>query len=377
MPLSGAGLCEADSMTPRSAPSERVKNATAGVGNTPSLSTSTPAPASPATTAASRNSPEARGSRPTTAIGRPRPATLSEKAPTSPSTRAAATDRPSASGAVRSRLATPRTPSVPKRRPNDVTPRRQQLIRRVAAHHEAIRTGGPGHPPCRADDEDPSTIDEPGDRMIAMIHVIAARARWSALAVLRSLAGLLEAVLLPLLDARVAGEEPGALQRRTVVDVDGLQGARDAETQSTRLAGDAAAAHAGDDVELALGAQHHERLVHDLLVHLVGEVLLERTAVDLPLAGARDDADARDGLLAAAGAGGRTGRDRLLAELFLGHLWGLGGVLRRNVVGVRVVLGALSGLLDAGGLGHCYPRFLLAGAGGDDPIVGAPAARAA
>src|SRR5216117_2841410 len=36
----------------------------------PSLSTSTPALASPATTAASRNSPEARGSRPTTATGR-------------------------------------------------------------------------------------------------------------------------------------------------------------------------------------------------------------------------------------------------------------------------------------------------------------------
>src|SRR5579871_5056857 len=36
---------------------------------TPSRSTSTPEPASPATTAASRNSPEARGSRPTTATG--------------------------------------------------------------------------------------------------------------------------------------------------------------------------------------------------------------------------------------------------------------------------------------------------------------------
>jgi len=45
-----------------------------GVGMTPSLSTSTPALASPATTAASRNSPEARGSRPTTATGaRPGP----------------------------------------------------------------------------------------------------------------------------------------------------------------------------------------------------------------------------------------------------------------------------------------------------------------
>ena len=43
----------------------------ASVGMTPRRSTSTPAPARPATTAASRNSPEARGSRPTTATRRP------------------------------------------------------------------------------------------------------------------------------------------------------------------------------------------------------------------------------------------------------------------------------------------------------------------
>ncbi len=70
MPLSGIGLWDAESITPRSAPSFSVRNATAGVGSTPSSSTSTPADASPATTAASRNSPEIRVSRPTTANGR-------------------------------------------------------------------------------------------------------------------------------------------------------------------------------------------------------------------------------------------------------------------------------------------------------------------
>ena len=50
-----------------------------------------------------------------------------------------------------------------------------------------------------------------------------------------------------------------------------------------------------------------ERLVDDLLVHLVREVVVQRAAVDGPLAGAGDDAHAGDGLLAAAGR--RGGRD--------------------------------------------------------------------
>ena len=70
MPLSGMALCEAESITPRSAPSSAVSQATPGVGSSPSRSTSTPAEASPATTAASRNWPEIRVSRPTTATGR-------------------------------------------------------------------------------------------------------------------------------------------------------------------------------------------------------------------------------------------------------------------------------------------------------------------
>ena len=70
MPLSGIGLWLAESMTPRSTPQRPTRWATAGVGSTPTRTTSTPALASPATTAASRNSPLARGSRPTMARGR-------------------------------------------------------------------------------------------------------------------------------------------------------------------------------------------------------------------------------------------------------------------------------------------------------------------
>ena len=116
IPLSGAGLWLADSITPSSAPRSRVRNATAGVGITPSRSTSTPDPARPATTAASRNSPEARGSRPTTASGRRPAASLAWNAPQSCSTVAAARDTSSASWLVRSSPATPRTPSVPNSR---------------------------------------------------------------------------------------------------------------------------------------------------------------------------------------------------------------------------------------------------------------------
>ena len=91
------------------------------------------------------------------------------------------------------------------------------------------------------------------------------------------------------------------------------------------------------DVEAALELQLGERLVGDLLVQLVGEVVLQRAAVDGPLAGARDEADARDGFLAATGrAGGLDGG-------------GAGrGVSRRVALGgVGDALGVgLEGLLD-------------------------------
>ena len=60
MPLSGMALCEAESMTPRSAPRSAVRNAMAGVGRMPASRTSTPAEASPAI-------PRRRGTPPTRA----------------------------------------------------------------------------------------------------------------------------------------------------------------------------------------------------------------------------------------------------------------------------------------------------------------------
>src|SRR5690606_41485790 len=65
------------------------------------------------------------------------------------------------------------------------------------------------------------------------------------------------------------------------------------------LAGDAAAVDTGDDVEAALEVEQREGRVHHLLVELVGEVVLQRAAVDAPLAGPGDESDARNRFLAA------------------------------------------------------------------------------
>src|SRR6266571_2164251 len=253
-------------MTPSSVPRSAVRYATAGVGATPSLSTSTPALASPATTAASRNSPDARGSRPTTAAGL-RPASRAPaKAPMPLRTSAAAAARSMASLAVRSRPAMPRTPSVPNSRPTECP-----LVFRCLAPPD----GG------------------------------------LALRVLRRLARLLEAVLLAFLYPGIPGQETCSLESLPVLRVDEGQRPRDPEPQRACLASDAAAGDPGHHVELVLGTERHERLADELLVHLVREVVLQRPVVDPPLPGPGQDTNPRDGLLAAAGAHRVAGHHRL------------------------------------------------------------------
>src|SRR5690349_24289001 len=110
------------------------------------------------------------------------------------------------------------------------------------------------------------------------------RERWSALRVLRSLPGLLQAVLLSLLDAGIPGQEARPLQGNPVLRVDQREGTRDPQPQRPRLAGDPAAGDAGDHIELTLGAEGHERLTDELLVDLVREEVLQRPLVDAPLA---------------------------------------------------------------------------------------------
>src|SRR6266699_1315322 len=329
IPLSLAGLWLAEMTTPNAASRAPVRYATPGVGRTPSLSTSTPELASPATTAASRNSPEARGSRPTSANGRPAALTP----PPGPSTAAAATLRSMASRAVRSQPATPRTPSVPKRRcrcpPSLISLPLVALLCTYGLCPYGLCTYALAGP-----------RQAPSERRLP-------------LGVLRCLTGLLQAVLLPLLYPRVPGQETCLLQRRAVLRVHQGQRPGHAEAQRARLPGDAAAGNPGHHIELALRAEGHERLADQLLVHLVREVHVERPAIDQPLARAREDADPGDGLLAAAGARRVTGHHRAPCDgPPRSVLRGFCRVLRRDVR-AELVAGELSDfgvVLDAGGV---------------------------
>src|SRR6478609_2672369 len=293
MPLSGIALCEAEITTPRSAPISTVRNATAGVGNTPSSSTSTPAEARPAATAASSISPLARGSRPMTAVGlAPETASAARAAM---STRAAEVARRSASSGVRSALARPRTPSVPKSRGT------------------------------------------------------------SALGVLRRLPGLLQAVLLALLRPGVTGEESGLLEGGPVGLVQLDQRAGNAQPQRTGLAGDAAAAEAGVDVVDLRLLESDQRLLDQLLVHLVREVGLQGAAVQGELAGAGNQADADHGFLAAAdGLHRPVDSDGHGDRRNDGGHGVVGGVIGGGVVGGVCTDGVVSSVCNDGVVGDVY-----------------------
>src|ERR1700691_663100 len=86
------------------------------------------------------------------------------------------------------------------------------------------------------------------------------------LRVLRSLARLLETVLLGLFLARVTRQESGLLQGRSNGLVDLEEGTRDAEAQGAGLAGHAAAFDGGVDVVGLLRVDEAKRFHHHLAV---------------------------------------------------------------------------------------------------------------
>ena len=81
-----------------------------------------------------------------------------------------------------------------------------------------------------------------------------------------------------------------------------------------------------EDVVGAVELEDLQRLVDQLLVDLVGEVRVQRAAVDGPLAGAGNDPDPGDGLLAPAGRPARGGGRRLAHGGASRGGLGLGGV---------------------------------------------------
>src|SRR5271166_5373881 len=193
------------------------------------------------------------------------------------------------------------------------------------------------------------------------------RERTLPLGVLGRLPGLLQAVLLALLDPGVPGHEPGLLQGWAVLRIDEDERPGHAEAQRARLPGDAAARDPRHHVELALGAECHERLVDELLMHLVREVHIERPAVDQPLAGPGKDADPGDRLFAPTGARRIPGHHRASCHGPRRSVRsGLCGVLRRRVravLVVRVVRDVVDvGTAYASGLSHALPRASFSGA---------------
>ena len=115
--------------------------------------------------------------------------------------------------------------------------------------------------------------------------------------------------------------------------------------------------HAHEHVIGAVELEDGQGLTHDLLVHLVGEVLLQGAAVDRPLAGARNNPDAGDGLLAATGTGPRSRSGGLARSLGTRR----GGRGLRGVLGDRRVVG-VSAEVDVGFVGrlaHYWATWLI------------------
>src|SRR5690606_13969709 len=91
-----------------------------------------------------------------------------------------------------------------------------------------------------------------------------------------------------------------------------------------------------DDVVRTLKVQHLERVVDQLLVQLVREVVLEGTAVDRDGAGAGDQTHAGDGLLATTDGSAGDVENRTGSRLGRNCLGARGRVVLRSFVGFDV-----------------------------------------
>src|SRR5215211_7468200 len=253
----------------------------------------------PAARADSNIGPDSRVSRTITTCGR--------------STRvsaAAARPRATASSGVRSSPTGPRTPSVP----NSL---------RFAVREAGSIGGAPNAGPS-------------------------AGAATSALRELRTLAGLLETRLAPLLAARVARQQPSALELPSQLRIDLAQGPRDAVTHRPGLAGDAPAVYADAHVHVALVSGGDQGLSRHRLVEGARKVLVELAPVDLEAAAPGQHDHTGDRALALPGGLDPyvalerdrrfAGRRRLLAGLLGGRR-----LAPRPLLGFGLAAGALLG----------------------------------
>src|SRR5207244_8727370 len=109
------------------------------------------------------------------------------------------------------------------------------------------------------------------------------------------------AVLLALDHARVAGEEPAALERAAQIGLKIHQRLGDAVAHRAGLAREPAARDRADDVVLAVAVGRDQRLLDQHAQHRPREINLQHAGIDLDLAGTRPDPDARHRVLAFAG----------------------------------------------------------------------------
>src|ERR1035437_593892 len=123
-----------------------------------------------------------------------------------------------------------------------------------------------------------------------------------SLGVLRGFAGSLEAVLLSLLHARVAGQKPGLTQGKAVaLRIELKQSSSDAVADRPGLTGYAAALDLDLSIERALGPGDAERQAHVGFVDGVAEMSFEGSIVDDDRTRAGDEPHPRDRGLAAPG----------------------------------------------------------------------------
>src|SRR5260221_7789504 len=127
------------------------------------------------------------------------------------------------------------------------------------------------------------------------------RAKRLALRELEAAAGFRAAVLLTLDGTAVAGQEAFMLQGTAQAWLVIGQGLADAMTDRTGLAGETAADHRANDIELADAIDDAEGLVDDHPQHRTGEIGRHVATIDGDLAAARLNPDAGDGVLALAG----------------------------------------------------------------------------
>src|SRR3954464_1272245 len=121
-----------------------------------------------------------------------------------------------------------------------------------------------------------------------------------ALRELEASAGFLLAVLFPLDDTRVAGEEALALQRRPQIRLVIGERLGEAVTHRPRLAGEPAAGDRDGEIVLPMALRDCERLLQDHAQHGPGKIDLDGLRVDDDLARTRPDPDAGDRVLALA-----------------------------------------------------------------------------